>query len=205
MAEDSGALLASVLFTLANASNEYHGTQVRMLSLTVPLKRMNPVNDASVKVESNANSKSSKVVAETMNSEMLPFGWPKLEVPSVFRGIAEQSIARIKESNEKMKTASAEMTDVLRATYPTAAKGAADCGVKVIEMANLNTRTAFNFFGDLMNTKSLSDVIKLSAEHAHKNFNVVTAQNRELWELVQKVATETAEPIKQGFTRVLQN
>jgi phasin len=167
-----------------------------MLSVTVPSKRMNAVNDASVKVESNGNSK---------DSEMLPFGWPKLEVPSVFRGIAEQSVARIKEGNEKMKTASAEMTDVLRATYPTAAKGAADCGIKVMEMANVNTRTAFNFFGDLMNTKSLSDVIKLSAEQAHKNYNVVTAQNRELWELVQKVATETAEPIKQGFSRVLQN
>jgi phasin len=165
---------------------------------------MNPVNDASVKVESNANSKSSNVAAETMNSEMLPFGWPKLEVPSVFRGIAEQSIARIKESNEKMKTTSSEITDVLRATYPTAAKGAADYGVKVIEMANVNAGTAFNFFGDLMNTKSLSEVIKLSAAHAHKSFNVVSAQNKELWELVQKVATETVDPIKQGFTRVLQ-
>lgn len=102
-----------------------------MLSVTVPSKIMIPVNDASVKVESNVNSKSSKVAAETMNSEMLPFGWPKLEVPSVFRGITEQSIDRITESNEKMKTASAEMTDVLRATYPTAAKGAADYGSKL--------------------------------------------------------------------------
>jgi phasin len=172
--------------------------------MIVPSKRMNPVNDASVKVESNATSKSSKAAAETMNSEMLPFGWPKLEVLSVFRGVAEQSIARIKEGNEKMKTSSAEMTDVLRATYPTAAKGAADYGVKVFEMANVNIRTAFNFFGDLMNTRSLSEVIKLSAEHAHKSFNVVSAQNKELWELAQKVATETAEPIQQGFTRILQ-
>ena len=162
------------------------------------------MNDASVKVETNANSKSSKVAAETINSAMLPFGWPKLEVPGVFRGIAEQSVARIKESNEKMKTASAEVIDILRATYPTAAKGAADYGIKVIEMANINTRTAFNFVGDLMNTKSLSEVIKLSAEHAHRNFDTVSAQNKELLELVQKVATETAEPIKQGFTRVLQ-
>jgi phasin family protein len=71
-------------------------------------------------------------------------------------------------------------------------------------MANVNTKTAFNFFGDLMNTKSLSEVIKLSAEHAHKSFDVVSAQNKELWELVQKVTTETADPIKQGFARVLQ-
>jgi phasin len=162
------------------------------------------VNDTSVKVESNANSKSSKVATETINSGMLPFGWPKLEVAAVFRGIAEQSIARIKESNEKMKTASDEVSDVLRATYPRAAKGAADYGVKLIEMANVHTSTAFSFFGDLMNTRSLSEVIKLSAEHANSNFNVVVQQNKELRELFQKVATETAEPIKQGFSRVLQ-
>ncbi len=33
---------------------------------------------------------------------------------------------------------------------------------------------------------------------------VTSAQNKELWELAQKVATETAEPIKKSFTRVLQ-
>jgi phasin len=143
-------------------------------------------------------------MAETMNPEIPGFGWPKLEVPAVFAGIAEQSIVRMKESHERTKTASAEVTDILRVAYPTAAKGAADYGIKVIEMANINTRTAFNFVGDLMNTKSLPEVIKLSAEHAHRNFDIVSAHNKELWELVQKVATESAEPIKQGFTKVLQ-
>lgn len=160
------------------------------------------MNDASVNVESKTNSKNSKVVTETWNSER--FGWPKLEVPEAFSGVAEQSISRMKESYEKMKTASAALTDVLQVTYPTAAKGAADYGAKVIEMANVNTSTALNFVRDLVNTRSLSEVIKLSAEHAHKNFGTVSAQNRELWELAQKVSTETAEPIKQGFTKVLQ-
>ena len=110
----------------------------------------------------------------------------------------------MKENYEKMKTASAALTDVLQVTYPTAAKGAADYGAKVIEMANVNTSTALTFVRDLVNTKSLSEVMKLSAEHAHRNFGTVSAQNRELWELAQKVSTETAEPIKQGFTKVLQ-
>jgi phasin len=162
------------------------------------------VNDASVKVESSKNSKNSKVVTETWNSETSRFGWPKLGVPEVFSGVAEQTFARMKENHEKMKTASAALTDVLQVTYPTAAKGAADYGAKVIEMANVNTSTALNFVRDLVNTKSLSEVMKLSAEHAHKNFGIVSAQNKELWELAQKLSTETAEPIKQGFTKVLQ-
>jgi hypothetical protein len=32
---------------------------------------------------------------------------------------------------------------------------------------------------------------------------MASGQNRELWDLAQKVATETAEPIKKSFNRVL--
>jgi hypothetical protein len=52
--------------------------------------------------------------------------------------------------------------------------------------------------------KSVSEIIKLSAGQARKNFDVASAQNMELWGLAQKVATETAEPVKKSVTRVLQ-
>ena len=55
-----------------------------------------------------------------------------------------------------------------------------------------------------MGMKSLSEIIQLSATQSRKNFEVTSAQNKELWELAQKVATETAEPIKKSFTKVLQ-
>jgi hypothetical protein len=45
----------------------------------------------------------------------------------------------------------------------------------------------------------------LSAVQARKNFDVATAQNKELWDLAQKAARETAEPIKKRIARVLQN
>jgi hypothetical protein len=43
----------------------------------------------------------------------------------------------------------------------------------------------------------------LSTTHSRKTFEAASAQNRELWDLAQKVATETAEPIKNSFNRVL--
>jgi phasin family protein len=55
-----------------------------------------------------------------------------------------------------------------------------------------------------MGTKSLSEIVQLSATHSRRNFEATSAQNRELWELAQKVATETAEPIRKGFAGVLQ-
>jgi phasin len=163
------------------------------------------VNDTDVKVEQKTNPLDASVQAgEKRSLEMPPFELPKMAMPGSFRGIAEQSVERVRENCEKMKAASGEMADVLRETYSTNAKGAADYGVKVIEISGVNTNSAFDFLTNLLDTKSLSEIIQLSAAQSRKNFEVTSAQNRELWELAQKVATETAEPIKKSFTRVLQ-
>ena len=136
--------------------------------------------------------------------DMALFELPKMAVPGIFRGIAAQSVLQARENCEKMKAVSEGMADVLRETYSSNAKGAADYGVKVIEISGVNTNYAFDFLTNLMDTKSLSEIIQLAATQSRKNFEVTSAQNRELWELAQKVATETAEPIKKSFTRVLQ-
>jgi phasin len=103
-----------------------------------------------------------------------------------------------------MKAASGEIADILREAYSTNAKGAADYGAKVIEMSSVNATSAFDFLTHLMGTKSLSEIVQLSATHSRKNFETTSAQSKELWELARKVATETAEPVKKGLTKVLQ-
>src|ERR1700688_418006 len=129
---------------------------------------------------------------------------PLFAMRGVFRGLAEQRVVQARENCEKMKAASGEIADILRETYSTNAKGAADYGAKVIEISGVNTNSAFDFFTNLMETKSLSEVMKLSATQSRKNVAAVSTQNRELWELAQKVAADTAEPIKKSFARVPQ-
>jgi phasin len=158
------------------------------------------VKDADVKVEVNNPKPNAKVQA----NEKQGFDMPLFAMPGMFGGIAEQSVVRAKENCEKMKAASGEIADILREAYSTNAKAAADYGAKVIEISSVNTNSAFDFLTHLMGTKSLSEIIQLSATQSRKNVEVVSAQNRELWELAQKVATETAEPIKKSFSRVLQ-
>jgi phasin len=159
-----------------------------------------------MKVEVNTNPPNVNVQAsEKRGFDMPLFELFKMAMPGVFRGIAEHSVVRVKENCEKMKAASGEMADVLRETYSTNAKGASDYGIKVIEISNVNTTSAFDFFTNLMGTKSLSEIMTLSAVQARKNFDVASAQNKELWDLAQKSAIETAEPIKKSVARVLQN
>jgi phasin len=133
--------------------------------------------------------------------EMPKFDIPKVEMPAAFRELAERGVAQAKDTYEKMKAAAEEATDVLETTYSTASKGAADYGLKVIETTRVNTNAAFDFYGELITAKSLSEVIELSSAHARKQFETFTAQGKELGALAQKVATETAEPIKSGMNK----
>ena len=133
--------------------------------------------------------------------EMPSFEIPKMEIPAAFREMAEKGVSQAKQTYEKMKSTAEEATDVLEATYATSTKGAADYGLKVIEVTRLNTNAAFDFFTELMTVKSFSEVVELSTAHARKQFEVATAQSKEFAALAQKVATESVEPIKESVTK----
>jgi phasin len=132
--------------------------------------------------------------------DMPKFEAPKMEVPAAFREFAEKSVTQAKDSWEKMKAATEEATDLIENSYATASKGAADYGLKMIEAARANTNATFDYATELMTVKSLSEAVELSTAHMRKQYEAMTGQAKDLTALAQKVATETAEPIKQGLT-----
>ncbi|MBX9824622.1 MAG: phasin [Xanthobacteraceae bacterium] len=125
---------------------------------------------------------------------------PKMEVPAAFREFAEKSVSQCKDGWDKMKAATEEATDVIEGSYVTATKGCADYGLKVIEAARANSNAQFDYASRLLGVKSLSEVVELSTAHLRSQFEALTAQSRELATLAQKVATETAEPLKESFS-----
>jgi phasin len=149
------------------------------------------------------STKPPAVAFEMPKFEMPKFDIPNVEMPAAFREFAERGVAQAKDTFEKMKAAAEEATDVLETTYSTATKGASDYGLKVIEAARVNTNAAFDFAGELMAAKTLSEMVELSSTHARKQFEALTQQSKELSALAQKVATETAEPIKSGVSKAL--
>ena len=128
--------------------------------------------------------------------EMPKFEIPSMEVPPAFREAAEKGIAQAKTNYDKFKSAAEQATDVLEETYSTASKGYADYGLKVIETTRANSNAAFDLFGELMTAKSYSEVVEKTTAYMRTQFETITAQTKELTEQAQKVATETAEPIK---------
>jgi phasin len=127
--------------------------------------------------------------------------FPGVEAPAAFRDMAEKSLSQAKDNYEKIKSAAEEATGVLENTYATASKGAADYALKVIEMTRENANSTFDFAVELLGAKTFSEFVELSSAHARKQFETVSEQTKELASLAQKVATEAAEPIKEGITK----
>ena len=135
--------------------------------------------------------------------EMPKFDIPNVEVPAAFREIAEKGLSQAKENYEKMKVAAEEATDLIEDAYSTASKGAADYGLKVIEVTRANTNAAFDYANELFKMKSPSEMVEVTTAHARKQFEALTAQSKELAALAQKVTTESVEPIKSGVNKAM--
>jgi phasin len=132
--------------------------------------------------------------------EIPKFEMPKFEVPTAFRELAEKGVAQAKENYEKVKSAAEKATDVLENTYSTASKGCASYGLKLIETTRANSDAAFDVMSELMTAKSYSEMVELYSAYLRKQFDALAAQAKELSEHAQKVATETAEPIKESIS-----
>lgn len=137
---------------------------------------------------------------ETPKFEMPKFDIPSLEMPAAFREFAEKGIAQAKENYEKVKSAAEQATDVLEDTYSTASKGCTDIGLKLIENARANTNAAFDLYGELLQAKSVAEVVEKSTAYVRAQFESLTAQSKELAEHVQKVSSATLQPIQEGFS-----
>jgi phasin len=135
------------------------------------------------------------------NFEMPKFDMSNMEMPEAFHEMTEKGVAQAKDTYAKAKVVSEEAADLLQNTYATVIKGANDYNLKLFEIARTNTRAAFDYAHELLGVKSPSEFIELSTAQMRKQFDSVSAQNRELCALAQEVATETAESIKSRVSK----
>jgi phasin len=161
---------------------------------------MSDVNTSTTKSKSKSSAGFEMPKFEIPHFDLPKFEVPKMEIPAAFREFAEKSVSQAKDSWEKMKAATEEATDLIEGSYATASKGCADYGLKVIDAARANTNAAFDYASQMLTVKSLSEAVEVSSAHARKQFDALTAQSKELTALAQKVAADTAEPIKESMT-----
>jgi phasin len=148
-------------------------------------------------------AKTAKHAASSLipNFEMPKFDLSNTEMPEAFREMTKKGLAHVRDTYAKAKVASDEAADLLQNTYATAIKGANDYNLKLFEIARANTGAAFDYAHELLDVKSPSEFIELTTAQMRKQFDMFSAQNKELCALAQEVATEAAEPIKTGVSK----
>ena len=128
-------------------------------------------------------------------------GAAKAAGPQAIPETPDKGAAQAKASYDKMSAATAEASGALKNAGETAAQGLKDSHAKVLEFARANSNAAFDFAKALLAVKSPSEFIQMSAERARKQFEVLSAQAKELTEHSQKVMLEAAEPLKAGAAK----
>ncbi|MGY3532910.1 MULTISPECIES: phasin [Bradyrhizobium] len=137
--------------------------------------------------------------SDPFSASIIPF-----EVPEQVRAFAEKGVLQARDSYAKFKDAAETHNSTVEAVFSSMNKGATAYSAKLIEFFKANTSSSLDFAQELFSVKSPTEAVELWTSHARKQFETYTAQAKELAELGQKVASETAEPIKASASKFYQ-
>jgi phasin len=133
------------------------------------------------------------------------FAASPFQIPEPFRVFAESGVNQARDGYQKFKAAAESNNEALEAACASAAKGASGFTAKLVDIAQANVTSSFDFAQSLIGVTSLPEALELMSAHARKQFEALTAQSQELAEFSQKVAAETVEPFKANVTKAFQN
>jgi phasin len=135
--------------------------------------------------------------SDPFSASIIPF-----EVPEQMRALAEKGVSQARDNYAKFKDVAESHNSTIEAVFASASKGASEYSAKLMEMMKANTSATLDFAQELIGVKTPSEALELWTAHAKKQFETFTAYSKELAELSQKVAAETAEPIKTSASKL---
>ena len=133
---------------------------------------------------------------DPFSASIIPF-----EVPEQMRAFAEKGVSQARESYAKFKDAAESQNGAIEAAFTSASKGASEYTAKLMEFAKANTSAHLDFAQGLFGLKSPTEAMELWTGHTRKQLETFQSQAKELAELAQRVAAETAEPIKASASK----
>lgn len=135
---------------------------------------------------------------DPFSASIIPF-----EVPEQMRAFAEKGVSQARENYAKFKDAAETHNGTVEAVFTCASKGASEYTAKLVEFMKANTSAQLDFAQQLFGLKSPAEALELWTGHTRKQFETLQSQAKELVELTQRVAAETAEPIKVSASKYM--
>ena len=134
---------------------------------------------------------------DPFSASVIPF-----EVPEQMRAFAEKGVSQARDNYAKFKDAAETHNVAIEAVFTSASKGASEYTTKLMEFMKANTTANLDFAQQLLSIKSPAEAMELWTSHTRKQAQTLSAQAKELGELTQKIAAETAEPIKASASKI---
>ena len=123
------------------------------------------------------------------------------EVPESVRSMAENTVNQTREAYERGKEALDESMDALERSFDAAGQGATAFSRKLIDIAQRNLNTGFDFAKSLAGAKTLAEIMELQSSYIRNQFEVFAGQATEIQELTKKIASDTSGPLKDQMTK----
>jgi len=120
----------------------------------------------------------------------------RTEVPSSVVDLLDKGLARAKDAHEKAAAIFEHSTEALDEVYSCAKRGSGEYQQKLVEIGRINANAAFDMAHELAGATTLPELFERFLAHQRKQFELFTAQFKDLSALTQKVVTETTEPIR---------
>ena len=121
-------------------------------------------------------------------------------MPASFVDLFEKSVARAKDAHEKAASIVEHSAEAFEEAFSCANRGSAEYRNKLMEIARTNANAAFDLAREVLEAKSLPEMVESTLAHQRKQLDLASAQMKELAALTQKVVTETTEPLRNGMT-----
>ncbi|XSG80937.1 MAG: phasin family protein [Methyloligella sp. ZOD6] len=122
-------------------------------------------------------------------------------LPEGMRAMAEKAVAQTRESYEMAKGNMEEAVQAWEKSFDACGQGAAAFQQKLIDIAQSNMNSSFDFAKKLTEAKDFSEVAKMQSAFMQKQLATFSDQAGEIRALSTKVAEDASEPIKSQFSR----
>jgi phasin len=156
-------------------------------------------------VEKIPVTKTAKKATAPKTETFEAFSMSQVDMPEMFRDVAEKSVKQARDSYDRLRAAAEEATDVLEDQFETTRTGFVALNSKALDAAKANADATFQFARDVLTVKSVAEAIELQTAFARHQFEIVSAQTKEMHELLTKVATESANPVKDVFSKFMKD
>jgi hypothetical protein len=109
----------------------------------------------------------------------------------------------VREVMEKGTEAAQQATKTAEQSYSSVAEGFSLFNLKLMEMAQANTMSAFSFFGELASTKGPAEAFDLWSRRIQSDLLRLTEQSQELATLGQRLGSASSAPLQQGLDQTI--